>query len=125
MCNLFLLQVTLLGPPVILQTEEPQLGRLGDTVMVHCLTQSSPDLTTILWSFGGEEVRRLGDGDISIVESRTGNRIKSTVIIKNAQKKHFGQYFCAVENELGRAEAAIKLEEIGKCGNKKKRNFLP
>ena len=111
---MFLLQVTLLGPPVILQTEEAQLGSLGDTVMVHCLTQSSPDLTTILWSFGGEEVRRQGGGDFSIVESRTGNRIKSTVVIKNAQKKHFGQYLCAVENELGRAEVAIKLEEIGK-----------
>ena len=59
-------------------------------------------------------MRRQGGGDISIVESRTGNRIKSTVVIKSAQKKHFGQYLCAVENELGRAEVAIKLEEIGK-----------
>ena len=109
-----LLQVTLLGPPVILGTEEAQLGSLGETVMVHCHAQSSPDLTNILWTFGGEELKRQGGGDISIVESRTGTRIKSTVIIKNAQKEHFGQYLCAVENELGRTEAAIQLEELGK-----------
>ena len=104
----------LLGPPVILEREVAQFGSVGDTVMVHCQSQSSPDITNILWSFGGEEVKREGEGDISIVESRTGNRIKSTVVIKNAQKEHFGQYFCAVENELGQAEAVIKLEELGK-----------
>ena len=106
--------MTLLGPPVILEREVAQFGSVGDTVMVHCQSQSSPDITNILWSFGGEEVKREGEGDISIVESRTGNRIKSTVVIKNAQKEHFGQYFCAVENELGQAEAVIKLEELGK-----------
>ena len=106
--------MTLLGPPVILEREVAQFGSVGDTVMVHCQSQSSPDITNILWSFRGEEVKREGEGDISIVESRTGNRIKSTVVIKNAQKEHFGQYFCAVENELGQAEAVIKLEELGK-----------
>ena len=106
--------MTLLGPPVILEREVAQFGSVGDTVMVHCQSQSSPDITNILWSFEGEEVKREGEGDISIVESRTGNRIKSTVVIKNAQKEHFGQYFCAVENELGQAEAVIKLEELGK-----------
>ena len=106
--------MTLLGPPVILEREVAQFGSVGDTVMVHCQSQSSPDITNIVWSFGGEEVKREGEGDISIVESRTGNRIKSTVVIKNAQKEHFGQYFCAVENELGQAEAVIKLEELGK-----------
>ena len=106
--------MTLLGPPVILEREVAQFGSVGDTVMVHCQSQSSPDITNILWIFGGEEVKREGEGDISIVESRTGNRIKSTVVIKNAQKEHFGQYFCAVENELGQAEAVIKLEELGK-----------
>ena len=106
--------MTLLGPPVILQREGAQYGSVGQTAMVHCETQSSPDITNILWKFGGEEVKRQGDGDISIVESQTGNRIKSTLVIKNAQKKHFGQYFCAVENELGQTEAAINLEELGK-----------
>ena len=106
--------MTLLGPPIIVQREVAQFGSVGETVMVHCESQSSPDITNILWRFEDEEVKRQDGGDISIVESRSGNRIKSTVVIKNAQKKHFGQYFCAVENELGQAEAAIKLEEIGK-----------
>ena len=58
--------MTLLGPPVILEREVAQFGSVGDTVMVHCQSQSSPDITNILWSFEGEEVKREGEGDIDL-----------------------------------------------------------
>ena len=106
------MQVTLLGPPMIYESDVAQYGTVGDTVQVHCESQSSPEIKNILWKFNGEELSR-NSPVLSIVESRNGNRVKSTIVIKNAQKHHFGEYFCAVENELGQAEAVIKLQELG------------
>ena len=103
----------MLGPPVILEKDVAQYGTVGDTVQVHCETQSSPDLQTFVWRFNGQEVSKQSPV-LSIVQSRSGNKVKSTIVIKNAQRHHFGEYYCAVENELGQAEAVIKLKELGK-----------
>ena len=102
-----------MGPPVILERDVAQYGTVGDTVQVHCETQSSPDIQTFIWRFNGEEVDKQSPV-LSIVQSRSGNKVKSTIVIKNAQRHHFGEYYCAVENELGQAEAVIKLKELGK-----------
>ena len=49
-----------------------------------------------------------------IIETRDGSRVKSTIIIKDAKKHHFGEYSCGVENEIGQTETVIRLIEIGK-----------
>lgn len=107
------MQVTLLGPPVIFDSEVAQYGAVGDTVQVHCESQSALDIKRFIWKFNGEELSR-DSRVLSIVESRNGNKVKSTIVIKNAQKDHFGEYHCGVENELGVAQAVIKLQELGR-----------
>ena len=101
------------GPPVISQTDVAQYGALGDTVQVECETRSTPDIAAFIWRFNGEELNKQSP-ELSIVETRLGSKVKSTVIIKNAEEHHFGEYNCAVENELGQAEAVIKLQQLGK-----------
>ena len=107
----------MLGPPVISETEIAQYGAIGDTVQVHCETRSAPDIAAFIWRFNGEELDKQSPA-LSIVESRTGNKVKSTLVIKNAQEEHFGEYYCAVENELGQAEAVIRLQQLGKIFSK-------
>ena len=106
-------QVSLLAAPVILDPEVPQYGTVGDTVHVHCQTQSTPEVKLFTWKFNGEKITK-DSPVISIVESRHGSDVKSTIVIKNAKRDHFGDYECAVENEMGRTEATIRLKELGK-----------
>lgn len=105
--------MTLLGPPVILAASEAaQYGAVGDTVRVVCESRSAPDIRSIGWRFRGEELRQQSP-ELSIVEARRGDIVRSTLVISSAQPHHFGDYSCAVENELGRAEAVIRLRQSG------------
>ena len=103
------------SPPVILGKNGAQFGNVGETVHIHCETESVPSASRFSWSFNGKDIS--GDGEneemFSIIETRDGPRVKSTVIIKDAKKHHFGEYLCSVENEIGQTESVIKLREIG------------
>ena len=103
----------LLAAPVIVGSELAQYGTLGDTVHVHCESQSLPEVKHFTWQLNGATITK--DSPVmSIVESRHGSSVKSTIVIKNAEKEHFGDYVCGVENELGRTQATIRLRELGK-----------
>ena len=106
-------QVWLLAPPTISNSEVAQYGTVGDTVHVHCQTQALPRVTQFTWKFNGEKITK-DSPVISIAESTHGNAVKSTIVIKNAKKDHFGDYECSVENEMGTTEAKIELKELGK-----------
>ena len=106
-------QVSLLAAPVILGSEVAQYGRLGDTVHVECESRSVPEVRHFTWQLNGDRITK-DSPVISIVESRHGSSVKSTIVIKNAEKEHFGDYVCGVENELGSTQATIKLRELGK-----------
>ena len=103
----------LLAAPVILGSVAAQYGTLGDTVHVQCESESVPEVKLFTWQLNGVRITK-DSPVISIVESRHGSSVKSTIIIKNAAKEHFGDYVCGVENELGRTQATIKLRELGK-----------
>ena len=106
-------RVRLRGPPTILASSAAQFGSRGETVHVHCETDSVPAAKQFRWKFNGMELSR--DSPLfTIIETRDGSRVKSTVIIKNAESHHFGEYLCGVSNEIGQTETVIKLKEIGK-----------
>ena len=93
-------RVQMRGPPVILGKNAAQFGSVGETVHIHCETESIPSANMFSWSFNGKNIT--GNSQLfSIIETRDGPRVKSTVIIKGAKKHHFGEYLCGVENELG------------------------
>ena len=105
--------VQIQGPPVILGKDGAQFGSVGETVHIHCDTQSVPTAYKFKWSFNGKEITQ--DSQMfRIIETRDGSRVKSTIIIKDAKKHHFGEYLCGVQNEIGQTETVIKLREIGK-----------
>ena len=109
-------KVQMRGPPLILGKNGAQFGSVGETVHIHCETESIPIANEFFWTFNGEELSR--DSQMfTIIETRDGSRVKSTVIIKNAKKHHFGEYLCGVQNEIGQTETVIKLREIGKYLN--------
>jgi len=104
-------KVQMRGPPVILGKNGAQFGSVGETVHIHCETHSVPTAHTFKWSFNGEEITK-DSQTFRIIETRDGARVKSTIIIKDAKKHHFGEYLCGVQNEIGQTETVIKLREI-------------
>ena len=106
-------KVEMRGPPVILGKDGAQFGAVGETVHIHCETHSIPTAHKFMWSFNGKEITQ-DSQTFRIIETRDGSRVKSTIIIKDAKKHHFGEYLCGVQNEIGQTETVIKLREIGK-----------
>ena len=104
--------VQIRGPPVILGHSGAQFGSSGETLHVVCEAESVPAAKTFSWSFNGN-VLRSDSAVYSIIETQHGSRVRSTVIINYAQKEHFGDYVCNVENEIGSSAVSISLKEKG------------
>jgi len=102
--------VQIRGPPVILGHSGAQFGSSGETLHVVCEAESVPAAKTFSWSFNGN-VLRSDSAVYSIIETQHGSRVRSTVIINYAQKEHFGDYVCNVENEIGSSAVSISLKE--------------
>ena len=77
-----------------------------------CEAESVPAVKSFSWSFNGN-VLRSDSADHSIIESQHGSRMRSTIIVYNAEKEHFGDYVCNVENEIGSSAFSISLKEKG------------
>lgn len=54
------------------------------------------------------------DQDYSILEDPTPEGIKSTLIIRESQEKHFGMYNCSVTNPYGSDVVEINLMQQSK-----------
>jgi len=103
-------RVQIRGPPVILVDSGAQFGSSGETVHVVCEAESVPAAKSFSWSFNGN-VLRSDSAVYSIIETQHGSRVRSTVIINYAEKEHFGDYVCNVENEIGSSAVSISLKE--------------
>lgn len=100
-CNCFV------GPPSIV-SHRTQFGIEGDNVRVECTAFSIPAPQHVVWTFNGREVD-LDDQDYSILEDFLPDGIKSTLIIRESQGKHFGMYNCSVSNPYGADVVEINL----------------
>lgn len=95
------------GPPSIV-SHRTQFGIEGDNVRVECTAFSIPAPERVVWSFNGREVD-LHDQDYSILEDPLPEGIKSTLIIRESQERHFGVYNCSVSNPYGNDVVEINL----------------
>ncbi|KAJ8959341.1 hypothetical protein NQ318_022027 [Aromia moschata] len=95
------------GPPQIV-SHRTQFGIEGDNVRVECTAFSIPAPERVVWTFNGREVD-LHDQDYSILEDPLPEGIKSTLIIRESQERHFGMYNCSVSNPYGSAVVEINL----------------
>lgn len=78
-----------------------QFGLTGDTAQVHCVAFSVPKARHVSWTFNGREINSSNDNNYSILEDLLPEGIKSTLIIRESQSKHFGRYNCTVVNDYG------------------------
>lgn len=99
--------VFLKGPPSI-GSPRQQFGTIGDTGQLECEAFSVPVAKHIIWVHNGREINTSSPEHselFSIVESRTKSQgtecVKSTLIIHDSRREHFGSYNCTVVNEYG------------------------
>ena len=100
------------GPPVILPGRELQHATLGRPLHVVCEAESVPEADGFTWTFKGRQLRP-GSSLYSILETRLGSLVRSTLVVDAASAKHFGEYTCTVKNQLGSTSTIIALAEIG------------
>nr|CAH7764369.1 unnamed protein product [Callosobruchus chinensis] len=99
--------ILLKGPPSIV-SHRTQFGIEGDNVRVECTAFSIPAPERVVWTFNGKEVD-LHDQDYSILEDPLPEGVKSTLIIRESQERHFGMYNCTVANAYGSDVVEISL----------------
>ncbi|XP_062540345.1 irregular chiasm C-roughest protein-like [Armigeres subalbatus] len=92
--------VYLRGPPSIISPRQ-QFGTITDTGQLECEAFSIPQANHIVWLHNGHEINTSHETDYSIVESLLPEGVKSTLIIYNSQRHHFGGYNCTVINDYG------------------------
>lgn len=68
----------------------------------------------VSWTFMGHEISTNNNPDYSIIEEPLPEGIKSILIIRESQSKHFGSYNCTVVNEHGNDILQIELLRQGK-----------
>lgn len=78
-----------------------QFGLVGDTAQVSCVAFSVPKAKQVVWTFNGREINTSNDNNVSVLEDPLPEGVKSTLIIRESQSKHFGRYNCTVVNDYG------------------------
>lgn len=106
--------IYLKGPPSITSTKK-QFGIPGETVQIECVAFSIPKPRHIVWSYNGREINSSQDGDYTVLEESTAFGMKSTLVIRDSDSKHFGRYNCSVANTYGHDNVDIVLSGLGEC----------
>ncbi|XP_052562384.1 irregular chiasm C-roughest protein-like isoform X1 [Culex pipiens pallens] len=113
--------VFLKGPPSI-GSPRQQFGTVGDTGQLECEAFSVPVAKHIIWVHNGREINTSSPEHselFSIVESRSQSQgtecVKSTLIIHDSRREHFGSYNCTVVNEYG--VDSVEIDFVSKAEN--------
>lgn len=106
--------IYLKGPPSITSPRQ-QFGIIGDNARIECVAFSVPKARHVSWTFNGREINTNTDQDYSILEDPLPEGIKSTLIIRESQSKHFGRYNCTVVNDHGNFVLEIDLMAQSEC----------
>ncbi|XP_047509696.1 irregular chiasm C-roughest protein-like isoform X1 [Pieris napi] len=100
------------GQPKIL-SNRTQVGSEGETVSIECEALSVPKPDDIRWYFEGKEINFIQDPDYATkLDESSDGVVKSSLVIRQSQSKHYGMYNCSVTNEYGNANAAITLKPL-------------
>lgn len=105
--------VYLKGKPTITSTRR-QFGTLGESTQIECVAFSIPKARFVIWSFKGHDISNSSD-EFQIQEDALPFGVKSTLLIKHSEMKHFGQYNCTVINDYGQDTLEIELIVENKC----------
>jgi hypothetical protein len=100
--------IFLKGPPSITSTRR-QYGTPGDVAKIECIAFSIPKARHVSWSYNGHELNVSSDDDFQIMEDYLPFGVKSTLLIRESNTKHFGRYNCTVLNDYGSDILEIEL----------------
>lgn len=100
--------IFLKGPPTITSSRR-QYGIVGDSTRIECVAFSVPKARHVSWTFMGHEIVANSNSEYTILEEPMPEGIKSTLVIRESQSKHFGAYNCTVVNEHGNDVLEIEL----------------
>ncbi|XP_075987706.1 irregular chiasm C-roughest protein-like isoform X2 [Anticarsia gemmatalis] len=96
-----------------IRSNRTQFGMEGEYVTIECIALSVPKPDDITWYFENREINIIEDPDYAIViDNLPDGMIKSSLVIRTSQSKHYGQYNCSVTNEYGNANVAIMLKPL-------------
>ncbi|KAJ2943109.1 hypothetical protein O0L34_g18799 [Tuta absoluta] len=97
------------GPPKI-TSNQTQYGVEGDSVRIECIAFSVPKPDYVMWTFGGIEINSFHNQEYAFLEETLTERLmKSTLIVRESQARHFGTYNCSVTNLYGTDSVEIHL----------------
>lgn len=77
----------------------------------------------VSWTYRGHEINTNNNPDYSIIEEPLPEGIKSILIIRESQSKHFGLYNCTVVNEHGNDNMEIELLRQGTFQKQKEKHY--
>ena len=114
------------GPPSIVDTPAVQWAALGSSAVsasVVCDVSAVPNVELIEWSFRGKvlEPRAAPVGGeasavtnkYALLEGRTSEGVRSTLVVRNAADEDMGEYVCTVANAFGTDTKLIHLKRKG------------
>lgn len=104
--------IYLKGPPSITSTRK-QFGIPGETVQIECVAFSIPKPRHIHWIHNGQIINSSSGSDYTILDEITSFGMKSTLVIRDSDTKHFGFYNCSVTNDYGHDNVEILLSGLG------------
>ncbi|XP_070492966.1 irregular chiasm C-roughest protein isoform X2 [Chironomus tepperi] len=99
--------IYLKGFPTITSTRR-QFGTLGESTQIECVAFSIPKARFVIWSYKGHDINN-SSNEFQIQEDTLPFGVKSTLLIKRSELKHFGVYNCTVINEYGSDILDIEL----------------
>ena len=97
------------GPPRLEKKTPLVAASLGDSFELFCEFTSVPFAQRTYWNLNGKQSKRTQ----KVIESQDGSRIKTSIIIYNANSEDFGKYSCHIENEFEHISEDIAVLQIG------------
>ncbi|XP_034933668.1 lachesin [Chelonus insularis] len=98
--------------PVIKVTNQLVGAPVNRNVTLECIVEASPRAMNTWYNNKGEKLMHNGKYTMSESALPDGYSWQMNLTIHNLEKKDFGSYACAAVNALGRAEAAVRLQEL-------------